>query len=343
MKSAMSENDIKAEKAFEPVPECEWHTKDPLTGEIFFLSKGILYSKLPSKEKQKIISINSPDKFQKTENPKKKDSSEKKNNSVFLCNIAKFSNTHKGSKIQIFGGQSIANCSSINDGNPNENYAIVTNILHVGIVELEFICPITCYNLSFGMISQKDLENNNISSKQFKNFKTSSRRNITMKINYWNKECIFFINDTKTNSFFFQGNETIPIVLLRKRTTCVILNPLVKYYLSPIKSDFFKKEILFKLKEKIQIKNEDDLNQYILKSFNKPLIIKYAFGDINQEGFINNFIFVEFDKNSIDEIQKNFSILCINNNLSLPSNKTLKEIKKNLTNSYDLSYLNEQA
>ena len=72
MKSAMSENDIKAEKAFEPVPECEWHTKDPLTGEIFFLSKGILYSKLPSKEKQKIISINSPDKFQKTENPKKK-------------------------------------------------------------------------------------------------------------------------------------------------------------------------------------------------------------------------------------------------------------------------------
>ena len=342
MKSATSENDIKAEKAFEPVPECEWHTKDPLTGEIFFLSKGILYSKLPSKEKQKIISINSPDKFQKTENPKK-DSSENKNNSVFLCNSAKFSNTHKGSKIQIFGGQSIANCSSINDGSPNDNYAIVTNILHVGIVELEFICPITCYNLSFGMISQKDLENNNISSKQFKNFKTSSRRNVTMKINYSNKECSFFLNDIKSNSFFFQGNETIPIVVLRKRTTCVILNPLVKYYLSPIKSDFFKKEILFKLKEKIQIKNEEDLNQYILKSFNKPLIIKYAFGDISQEGFINNFIFVEFDKKSTDEIQKNFSTICVNTNLTLPSNKTLKEIRKNLTNSYDLSYLNEQA
>ena len=191
MKSSTSQNDAKKEDVYEPIPDCEWHTKDPLTGEIFFLSKGILYSKLPSKEKQKIISINSPENIPNSQNKneiKKKDSDKKKDNSLFLCNSAKFSNTYKGNKIQIFGGQSIANNISSNDSIPSDNYVIVTNILHIGIVELEFICPISCFNLLFGMISQKDLDSNNIQVKQFKNFKTSSRRNVIMKINYWNKE-----------------------------------------------------------------------------------------------------------------------------------------------------------
>ena len=344
MKSSASEMDQKDEKAFEPVPECEWHTKDPLTGEIFFLSKGILYSKLPSKEKKKIISINTSENeiIQKEENPKK-DEQIKKNNSVFLCNSAKFSNTQKGSKVLIFGGQSIANTTSQNDSSAVENYVIVTNIFHIGIVELEFICPISCYNLLFGMISQKDLENNNIAVKQLKNFKTSSRRNVIMKINYWKRECSFFLNDIKANSFTFQENDIIPIVVIKKKTSCVILNPLVKYYLTPIKTDFFDKEILFKIKDKIKINDEQELKDYLAHSFNKGLGIKSAFGDISLEGYISNFIFAEFDENSTKEINNNFSTICTNKNLSLPNNKTIKEIKKNLTNSYDLSYLNEQA
>ena len=170
MKISTSENDIKLDKPFEPIPECEWHTKDPLTGEIFFLSKGILYSKLPSKEKQKIISINTENDTIPKADENSKNNAQKRDNSIYLCNSAKFSNTYKGSKVQIFGGQSIANCLSQNDNIPSDNYVIVTNILHIGIVELEFICPISCYNLLFGMISQKDLENNNIPVKQFKNF-----------------------------------------------------------------------------------------------------------------------------------------------------------------------------
>jgi len=113
--------------------------------------------------------------------------------------------------------------------------------------------------------------------------------------------------------------------------------------LSPIKSNFFEKEILFKLKDKIKINNTEELNQYILKSFNKQLNLKYAFGDINKEGEINNFICAKFDKKSTNEIQKNFRNICTNNNISLPNYKTIKEIKKDLTNSYDLSYLNVQA
>ena len=38
--------------------EIEWSTKDPLTGEIIYLEKGILYSKFPLKEKTKIINLN---------------------------------------------------------------------------------------------------------------------------------------------------------------------------------------------------------------------------------------------------------------------------------------------
>ena len=340
MKSSTSQNDAKKEDVYEPIPDCEWHTKDPLTGEIFFLSKGILYSKLPSKEKQKIISINSPENIPNSQN---KNEIKKKDSDNFLCNSAKFSNTYKGNKIQIFGGQSIANNTSSNDSIPSDNYVIVTNILHIGIVELEFICPISCFNLLFGMISQKDLDSNNIQVKQFKNFKTSSRRNVIMKINYWNKECTFYLNNTKVNSYNFQENDIIPIVVIKKRTSCVILNPLVKYYLSPIKSNFFEKEILFKLKDKIKINNTEELNQYILKSFNKQLNLKYAFGDVNKEGEINNFICAKFDKKSTNEIQKNFRNICTNSNISLPNNKTIKEIKKDLTNSYDLSYLNVQA
>ena len=344
MKISTSENDIKLEKSFEPIPECEWHTKDPLTGEIFFLSKGILYSKLPSKEKQKIISINPPENepVPKKSDENAKNNSQKKDSSLFLCNSAKFSNTYKGNKIQIFGGQSIANCNSQNDMFPSDNYVIVTNILHIGIVELEFICPISCYNLLFGMISQKDLDSNNIPVKQFKNFKNSSRRNVIMKINYWNKECNFFINDIKVNSITFQENDIIPIVVIKKKTSCVILNPLVKYYLSPIKSNFFKNEILFKLNEKVKITDEQSMNNYLINSFNKQVKLKYAFGDIN-EGYLSNFIIAAFDKKSTNEITKNFNTICVNKNISLTEYKTMKEIKKNITNSYDLSYLNEQA
>ena len=57
----------------------------------------------------------------------------RRNDSIFLCNSAKFSTTYKGNKVQIFGGQSIANCCALNENNPSENYAIVTNILHSGI------------------------------------------------------------------------------------------------------------------------------------------------------------------------------------------------------------------
>ena len=270
MKSSSSEKDAIFENSNEPIPECEWHTKDPLTGEIFFLSKGILYSKLPSKEKQKIISIST------SENPaikeKIKNEPSMKDNSIFLCNSAKFSTVLKGSKVQIFGGQSIANCVPQNESSFSENYVIVTNILHMGIVELEFICPITCYNLLFGMVSKKELENNNLNLRQFKNFKTSSRRNVTMKINYWNKECTFYLDGIKVNTLVFQENENIPIVVFKRKTCCVILNPLVKYYLSPIKSDFFKKEIIFKIKEEIKISDENELKEYVSKSFNKKII-----------------------------------------------------------------------
>ena len=324
------------------IPECEWHTKDPITGEIFFLSKGVLYSQFPSKEKQKIISID------KNEIPKKNEKNKNLKKNIYLTNSAKFSNVYKGSKIQIFGGNSIANCFSQNEAAPQENYVIVNNIIHTGIVILEFICPISLTNLAFGMISEKNLESN-IIPRNLKTFKTSSKRNLIMRINYWNKECAFYLNDSKVTSFYFNEDETIPIILIKKKSSCVILNPLVKYYLPPMKENFFKKEFFFKLQKKENLNLDlngakDNFNKYLdyfKKSFKSDFELKYAFGDVNENGEVCNFICAKFDKKFSLNLKNNFDKICTNKNISLVEHKIIKQIKKNIIISADLSYLNE--
>ena len=337
----------KVESSQEEIPDCEWHTKDPITGELFFLSKGILYSKLPSNSAQRILSINPKEAIPEDKNEFPKN----KVKSIYLSNSAKFSSVYKGNKVQIFGGNSIANSSSQSEGLPQENYAIVTNIAHVGIVMLEFICPISLSNLGFGMISEKDLLVNNI-SKQFKVFKTSSRRNLIMKINYWDKRCSFYLNDTKVSSINFRDDENIPIVLIKKKSSCIILNPLVKYLITDI-DNFFKKEFLFKLNEEENLnidnngqKDKNSYNEYLnyfKKSFNKEFELKYAFGDINEQGNICNFICAKFNKKFSNELRNNFEKICINKNISLIDIKSLKQIKKNLINSSYLNHQNEVA
>ena len=331
----------KVESSQEEIPDCEWHTKDPITGELFYLSKGILYSKLPSNSAQRILSINPKEAIPEDKNEFPKN----KVKSIYLSNSAKFSSVYKGSKVQIFGGNSIANSSSQSEGLPQENYAIVTNIAHVGIVMLEFICPISLSNLGFGMISEKDLLVNNI-SKQFKVFKTSSRRNLIMKINYWDKRCSFYLNDTKVSSINFNEGENIPIILIKKKSSCVILNPLVKYYVTTLDS-FFKKEILFKINQKEKIlneKGEKDYLNFFKNSFgSQKFNLKYAFGDVNEQGEICNFICAKFDKKFSNELRKNFDKICSNKNISLVDKKTLMQIKKNLTVSEHLTYLNDIA
>ena len=99
MSTSTSGVNPKVESSQVEIPECEWHTQDPLTGELFFLSKGVLYSQFPQKEKQKIISINPTEKI----DIQKKDPHPKKSKSLYLTNSAKFSSVYKGNKIQIFG------------------------------------------------------------------------------------------------------------------------------------------------------------------------------------------------------------------------------------------------
>ena len=225
----------------------------------------------------------------------------------------------------------------------------MTNIIHAGIVILEFICPISLTNLSFGMVSEKDLETNNV-SKQFKTFKTSSRRNLIMKINYWNKTCSFYLNDTKISSLNFFEEEKIPIVLIKKKSTCVILNPLVKYLFTTYDT-IFTKEILFKL-EKKEYLNLDKTGQnnnfvkyqnYFKNSFNKQFDLKYVLGDINDKGEVCNFICARFDDKFTLDLKDNFSKICINKNLSIIDKKDLKQIKINLVNTAHLNYLNDVA
>ena len=57
MNISTSEKEENVVLSQEEIPDCEWHTKDPLTGEIFFLSKGVLYSKFPSKDTKRINDI----------------------------------------------------------------------------------------------------------------------------------------------------------------------------------------------------------------------------------------------------------------------------------------------
>ena len=325
----MSEKDKKPDHPLilDDIPDCEWHTKDPLTGEVFFLQDGILYSKLPNQQKQKVLSINATQPINHSLKKKSLDTSN------IICNSAKFSNIYKGNKVQIFGGHSIANCSANSDNVPSDNYAVITNILHIGIVELEFICPISCYNLSFGMISEKDLTNNRINGKKFINFKTSSRRRIKLQINYNTNECYFYLDNIKSNQISkFNENDKIPIVLIKKMTTCIILNPVVRYNLSSQKNfNFFNNEILFKLNEKVVFNKE-----YIEKSFKEKVNLIDIFGDVDEKGYVSNFICAKFSKDSYNKLMENFANLNQNSNLTLQNSKTIKLINKQLLKIFEL-------
>ena len=164
-----------------------------------------------------------------------------------------------------------------------------------------------------------------------------------MKINYWEKKCSFYLNDTQASTLHFRDDENIPIVLIKKKSSCVILNPLVKYLFTTLDS-IFKKEILFKLNKKEKIEGENNFNaylNYLRKSFNKKFNLKYVFGDINAEGEISNFICAKFDKKFATELKNEFDKICINDNISLVNKNTLRQIKKNLTTSSHLSYSDE--
>ena len=114
--------------------ECEWHTKDPMTGEVIFIKEGVLYSKFPSGEKTKIISLNhSSVKEEKETGPPSE--SGKSNGAEGLTQIAKFSSINSGKNIQIFGGGAVATLNS----DSGEDFAVITSIIPNGVVYLEFI------------------------------------------------------------------------------------------------------------------------------------------------------------------------------------------------------------
>ena len=110
------------------IKDCEWHTRDPETGEIIFLQNGVLYSQFPQKEKEKIITLKiktNENTLQKDKNPPKQAEGEREENLT-----AKFSSSKSGKNIRIFCGGAIATLNS----DVGEDYAVVTSIIPKEIV-----------------------------------------------------------------------------------------------------------------------------------------------------------------------------------------------------------------
>ena len=69
--------------------ESEWSTRDPLTNELFFIHKNVIYSQLPNEQAKKIISLNHfiQNKPQKTNENKKNLNPENNEYNIKFSNI----------------------------------------------------------------------------------------------------------------------------------------------------------------------------------------------------------------------------------------------------------------
>ena len=320
-----------------PFTESEWSTRDPITNELFFIHKNIIYSQIPNQPAKKLITLNhfiQNAKPQKIEN-KKNQNNEFNNNEYSI----KFSNILSGRNINIYGGGAIATAYSDKILDNFENIVIVKNIVPDGIAYIKFICPISCSNLYFGMCSKKDIENNIFVKKNFHTFKNTTRRNVIMEINYNLGECVFYLNGEYNDySLKFKEDAIFPCVLIEKKNTSVIVVPSVFYNFSMKKCDLFKKLLILKINVPVVVNNNKELLKYFNSSFNKKIMVKNIFGEINEKGILNNFIIVRIeDKNLSNELKKNFSGICTNKDMVLLKIDEIKFLTKNLTNKIDFS------
>ena len=222
--------------------DSDWHMRDPETGEIFYLEKGILYSKFPSKESEKLFELAAEPQSESERKVKHAKFGGKKLGQI-ISNTAKFSSSYKGNKIVLYGGGAIASTFQNDEAYFKESYCVITNIVHSGIVWLEFICPISSQNLYFGLVSQKELTEESFNSGNFKNFKSTTSRRIIMEINYEHNYASFYVNgelNKVSDSVKFDENSKFPCVILKKKSASVIVNPLVRYNFSQINLSYFR-------------------------------------------------------------------------------------------------------
>ena len=315
--------------------ESEWSTRDPLTNELFFIHKNVIYSQLPNEQAKKIISLNHfiQNKAQKTNENKKNLNPE--NNEYNI----KFSNILSGRNINIYGGGAIATAFSDKILDDFENVVIIKNIFPKGIAYIKFICPISCSNLHFGMCSKKDIENNILVKKNFRAFKNTTRRNVIMEINYDLGECVFYLNGEYNDlSLKFKEDAIFPCVFIEKKNTSVILVPSVYYNFSMKKTDFFRKLLILKINVPVVVNDNKGLLKYFNSSFNQKIMVKNIFGEIDEKGILNNFIIFRIeDKNLFNELKKNFSGICTNQDMNLLKIDEIKFLTKNLINKIDFS------
>lgn len=318
--------------------ECDWHTKDPMTGEVIFIKEGVLYSKFPSGEKTKIISLNhSSMKEEKERGPPPEN--EKLNSAEKLNQIAKFSSINSGKNVQIFGGGAVATLNS----DAGEDFAVITSIIPKGVVYLEFICPISCTNLCFGMCSLSQIQTRTVNRKMFKSFKNTSRRKVIMEINYKNKEVQFYLDgEFKDKTYKFKENEPLPCVCIEKKNTAIIVNPNVHYNCSRNKNILFDHLLFLKVDEEVPLENsKDKLKEYFAKCFNKPLKA-YCFGNFNEKGNLDGFLCASFEnKKEVHNFKNSYKTLCVNKNVSIIPYEDFAKVSKSLIKTLDLSNIHQ--
>ncbi len=228
----------------------------------------------------------------------------------------------------------------------NEDYALIGGIIPRGIVYIEFICPISCQGISFGMASLseiKDIQNN---KKYFKTFRTSSRRRVGMEINYEQKIVRFFLEGILKDKTFSITDKKIsfPCIILSNKNISIILNPFARLsnvnfplylspdseYKTPNKSIFSK--LLF-LTNIPKIKIESKLN--FMKTHFKIENLKEEniFIPLNSDGEAKGIIIAKFENKNEQTNFKEF-----NKNISINNNK-IKIIEENYLNDLSEKYI----
>ena len=200
------------------IDECDWFTKDGLSNTIYY-----------TKESKCFKSFNSSEKIVFDEIDIKHEANQLLDYNLlnnFSHNI-KFSQNLSGKNVIIQGGGSIA---TIGNGN-NEDIAVVSGVIPKGTVYIEFYCPISCQNLSFGMV---DITNGSLAqapdTTSFKSFRTTTPRTIGLEINYDKRIVNYYLNGIfkKEKSTEFHKDKLFPAIAILSPQTSVVINPFAK-------------------------------------------------------------------------------------------------------------------
>lgn len=238
-------------------------------------------------------------------------------------------------------------------GNANqEDYVLVGGIVPRGVFYLEFICPVSCQGLSFGMATLNEVKDLTNLKKNFKSFRTSSRRRVGMEINYEERIVKFYLEGILKDKTFSikEKNLSFPCIILNNKSVSVIINPFARlsnevfpFYFAPnsiyngLSQSIFSKLLFLTNIPKIKLESK---YKFLKTHFEvENLKEENIFIPINSEREIKGIIILKFEeKAELNKFKdKNKAIRINNNEIKIIENNYLNDLtEKNIFKIIDL-------